>query len=160
MISLVPEWLISLVANTVILKEKVDAYFEWAKHKYSQVTHQSTTGKALAYSINQEKYLRVFLSDGDVPMDNNPAEQAIRPFTIGRKNFVLIATDHGAKASAMIYSLIETAKANGLNTYKYLELLLTVIPNHMEDKDRKFLDALLPWSSLVQKECKSQSKKS
>ena len=93
-------------------------------------------------------------------MDNNPAEQAIRPFTIGRKNFVLIATDHGAKTSAMIYSLIETAKANGLNTYKYLELLLTVIPNHMEDKDRKFLDALLPWSSLVQKECKSQSKKS
>lgn len=144
----------------LILKDKVDAYFEWARLKYSQVTHQSATGKALAYSINQEKYLRVFLSDGDVPMDNNPAEQAIRPFTIGRKNFVLIETDHGAKASAMIYSLIETAKANGLNTYKYLEMLLTVIPNHMEDKDHKFLDALLPWSALVQKGCLSQSKKS
>ena len=69
----------------LILKDKVDAYFEWVKLKYSQVTHQSATGKALAYSINQEKYLRVFLSNGDVPMDNNPAEQAIRPFTIGRK---------------------------------------------------------------------------
>ena len=94
----------------------------------ANITHQSTTGKVLTYSINQEKYLRVFLNDGDVPMDNNPAEQAIRPFTIVRKDFVLIATDHGAKASTMIYSLIETAKANGLNTYKYLELLLTVIP--------------------------------
>ena len=55
-----------------------------------QVTHNSTIGKALAYSINQEDYLRVFLSDGNVPMDNNYAEQAIRPFTIGRKNFIMI----------------------------------------------------------------------
>ena len=70
----------------LILSEKVDAYFAWAKQKYSQVTHNSTIGKALAYSINQEDYLRVFLSDGHVPMDNNYAEQAIRPFTIGRKN--------------------------------------------------------------------------
>lgn len=73
-----------------VLSEKVDAYFAWAKQKYSQVTHNSTIGKALAYSINQEEYLRVFLSDGHVPMDNNYAEQAIRPFTIGRKNFVMI----------------------------------------------------------------------
>ena len=79
------------------LQEKVDAYFEWAKIKYSQVAHNSTIGKALAYSINQEKYLRVFLTDGNVPPDNNYAEQAIRPFTIGRKNFVLMETDNGAK---------------------------------------------------------------
>ena len=72
------------------INKKVDAYFAWAKQKYSQVTHNSTIGKALAYSINQEEYLRVFLSDGHVPMDNNYAEQAIRPFTIGRKNFVMI----------------------------------------------------------------------
>ena len=59
-----------------------------------------TIGKALAYSINQEDYLHVFLSDGHVPMDNNYAEQAIRPFTIGRKNFVMIESSNGAKASA------------------------------------------------------------
>lgn len=63
------------------LQEKVDAYFEWVKQKYSQVTHNSTIGKVLAYSINQEKYLLVFLNDGMVPPDNNYAEQAIRPFT-------------------------------------------------------------------------------
>ena len=142
------------------LQENVDAYFEWAKKKYSQVTHNSTIGKALAYSINQEKYLRVFLTDGNVPPDNNYAEQAIRPFTIGRKNFVLMETDNGAKASAMLYSIVETAKANNLNTYQYLELLLTELPQHAEDKNLQFLDELMPWSDRVQKDCPSKFKKS
>lgn len=143
----------------IVLKEKVDAYFEWVKLKYSQVTHNSVIGKALAYSINQEKYLRVFLTDGSVPPDNNYAEQAIRPFTIGRKNFVLMESDNGAKASAMLYSLVETAKANEVNTYQYLELLLTEIPKHMDDDNLNFLDELLPWSPRVQQECPSKYKK-
>ena len=124
----------------------MDSYFAWAKQKYSQVTHNSTIGKALAYSINQEDYLRVFLSDGNVPMDNNYAEQAIRPFTIGRKNFIMIESSNGAKASAILYSLVETAKANMINTFEYFNLLLTEIPQHMDDKDFKFIDDLLPWS--------------
>lgn len=68
------------------LQKKVDDYFAWVKFKYTQVTQNNGIGKALAYSINQEKYLRVFLTDGRVPVDNNYAEQTIRPFTIGRKN--------------------------------------------------------------------------
>ena len=64
-------------------------------------------------------------------MDNNYAEQAIRPFTIARKNFVLIDSSKGATASAMLFSLAETTKANGLNTYQYFELPLTEIPKHM-----------------------------
>ena len=143
----------------LVLSEKVDAYFAWAKQKYSQVTHNSTIGKALAYSINQEEYLRVFLSDGNVPMDNNYAEQAIRPFTIGRKNFVMIESSNGAKASAILYSLVETAKANMINTFEYFNLLLTEIPRHMDDKDLRFIDDLLPWSPRVQKECPSRYKK-
>ena len=139
----------------LILKPKVDAYFEWVKIKYTQVAHNSTIGKALAYSINQEEYLRTFLSNGHVPMDNNLAEQSIRPFTIGRKNFVLIESDNGAKASAMIYSLVETAKANNINPYDYFELLLKEIPLHMEDRNLKFLDALMPWSKFVQKQCQN-----
>lgn len=142
------------------LKKKVDDYFKWVKLKYSQVTHKSVIGNALAYSINQEKYLRVFLSNGNVPMDNNYAEQAIRPFTIGRKNFVTIESSNGAKASAMLYSIVETAKANNLNTYKYFELLLTEIPQHMDDNNLKFIDNLLPWAPRIQKECASQLKKS
>lgn len=93
-------------------------------------------------------------------MDNNYAEQAIRPFTVGRKNFVIIESDNGAKSSAMLYSLVETAKANGLNTYKYFEMLLTEIPKHMEDKDLSFINDLMPWSPKVQKECPSLYKKS
>ena len=111
-------------------------------------------------SIAQEAYLRVFLSDGNVPMDNNYAEQAIRPFTIGRKNFVMIEFSNGAKASAILYSLVETAKANMINTFEYFNLLLTEIPQHMDDKDLRFIDDLLPWSPRVQKECPSRYKKS
>lgn len=143
----------------LVLSEKVDAYFTWVKQKYTQVTQNSTIGKALAYSINQENYLRVFLSDGNIPMDNNYAEQAIRPFTLGRKNFVLIESSNGAKASAILYSLVETAKANGLNTFEYFNLLLTEIPRHMDNSSLSFLDDLLPWSPNVQKSCPSKYKK-
>ena len=144
----------------LVLKPKVDAYFAWVKQKYMQVTHNSTIGKALAYSINQEPYLRTFLNDGAVPMDNNYAEQAIRPFTVGRKNFVLMESTNGAKASAMIYSIVETAKANQLNVYQYLELLLTEIPKHMDDNNIRFIDDLLPWSPSIQEKCPSKYKKS
>ena len=144
----------------LILSEKVDAYFTWIKQKYTQVTPNGSIGKALAYSINQEKYLRVFLTDGNIPMDNNYAEQAIRPFTLGRKNFVLIESSNGAKASAVLYSLVETAKANGLNTFEYFNLLLTEIPQHVDDNNLRFLDNLLPWSPMVQKVCPSKYKKS
>lgn len=68
-------------------------------------------------------------------------------------------SDNGAKASAMLYSLVETAWANGVNTYQYLELLLTEIPKHMDDNNLKFLDQLLPWSPRVQRECPSRYKK-
>ena len=143
----------------LVLSEKVDAYFAWVKQKYTQVTQNSTIGKALAYSLNQEQYLRVFLTDGNIPMDNNYAEQAIRPFTLGRKNFVLIESSNGAKASAILYSLVETAKANGLNTFEYFNLLLAEIPQHMDDNNLSFLDDLLPWSPRVQKACPSKYKK-
>ena len=144
----------------LVLSEKVDAYFAWAKQKYSQVTHSSTIGKSLAYSINQEEDLRVFLSDRNIPMDNNYAEQAIRPFTIGRKNFVMIESSNGAKASAILYSLVKTAKANMINTFEYFNLLLTESPQHIDDKDLRFIDDLLPWSPRVQKECSIRYKKS
>ena len=144
----------------LVLSDKVDAYFAWVKQKYTQVTQHGSIGKALAYSINQEKHLRVFLSDGNIPMDNNYAEQAIRPFTLGRKNFVLIESSNGAKASAVLYSLVETAKANGLNTFEYFNLLLTEIPQHVGDNNLRFLDNLLPWSPMVQKACPSKYKKS
>ena len=149
-----------LIQRQKVLKPLVDAYFSWTKVKYEQVTKNSVIGRALYYSINQEKYLRVFLDNPRVPMDNNTAEQAIRPFTIGRKNFVIISSSNGAKASSVIYSIVETAKANNLNIYDYLELLLSEIPTHMDDKNLDFLDKLLPWSDFVQDKCSKSKLKS
>ena len=149
-----------LIQRQKVLKPLVDAYFSWTKVKYEQVTKNSVIGRALYYSINQEKYLRVFLDNPRVPMDNNTAEQAIRPFTIGRKNFVIISSSNGAKASSVIYCIVETAKANNLNIYDYLELLLSEIPTHMDDKNLDFLDKLLPWSDFVQNKCSKSKLKS
>lgn len=92
-------------------------------------------------------------------MDNNYTEQAIRLFTIGRKNFVLVKSSNGANASAILYSLVETAKSNMINTFEYFNLLLSEIPQHMDDKDLSFIDDLLPWSPRVQKKCLSRYKK-
>lgn len=74
----------------------------------------------------------------------NYAEQAIQPFTIGRKNCIMIGYSNGAKASAILYSLVETAKANMKNTFEYFNLLFTEIPQHMDDKDLRFIDDFLP----------------
>ena len=142
------------------IKEKVDAFFAWAKDLMKNMLAQGQTAKAFQYCLNQEQYLRVFLEHGDVPMDNNAAERAIRPFTIGRKNWVNIDSVNGAKASAVIYSLVETAKANSINVREYLELLFTEMPPHMDDSSRDFIYDLLPWSKKVQSKCKLPVKKS
>ncbi len=92
--------------------------------------------------------------NGDVPIDNSATERAIRPFTIGRANWHIIDTVHGAQASAVIYSLVETAKANNLKIYEYLKHLLTEIPKHMDDTDWSFLDNLLPWAGALPKDCR------
>lgn len=86
----------------------------------------------------------MLLRDGDVLTDNNEAEGSIREFCIGKRNWHLINTIDGAKASAIIYSITETAKANNLKPYNYFELLLTEISKHMEDTNLNFLDDLLP----------------
>ena len=99
--------------------------------------------------MNQEKYLQVFLTDGDVPIDNNASERAIRGFCIGKKNWQMIDSINGAKTSAIIYSIVETAKANDLKPFNYVQYLLEEIPKHMDDRDCSFLEDLLPWSEKL-----------
>ena len=117
----------------------VEAYFTWVRENLPKVPPKSKTWEGFNYSLNQEKYLKVFLDDGEVPMDNNAAEQSIRGFCIGKKNWVIIDTVAGAKSSAIIYSIAETAKANNLKPYDYFEYLLTELPKHLDDTDRTFL---------------------
>ncbi len=136
----------------------VEAYFSWVKENIPKVPRKSKTWEGFNYSINQEKYLKVFLDDGEVPMDNNAAEQSIRGFCIGRKNWVMIDTIAGAESSAIIYSIAETAKANNLKPYDYFEYLLTEIPKHLDETDRSFLDDLLPWSPNLPANCRKPGK--
>ena len=136
----------------------VEAYFTWVRENLPKVPQKSKTWEGFNYSLNQEKYLKVFLDDGEVPMDNNAAEQSIRGFCIGKKNWVMIDTITGAKSSAIIYSIAETAKANNLKPYDYFEYLLTEIPKHLEDTDRSFLDDLLPWSPSLPANCRKPDK--
>lgn len=98
--------------------------------------------------------LRTFLEDGEVPMDNNAAEQSIRPFCVGKKNWIMIDTVAGAEASAMIYSIAETAKANKLMSYNYFKYLLEEIPRHMDDHGVDFCEDLLLWSDKLPAECR------
>lgn len=122
-----------------------------------KVPQKSKGCEGLNNSFNQEKYLKVFLDGGEVPMDNNAAEQSIHGFCIGKKNWVMINTVAGAKASAVIYSIAETAKANNLKPYDYFEYLLTEITKHLDDTDRSFLDDLLPWSPNLPANCRKPS---
>ena len=140
------------------VKPLVEAYFIWVRENLPKVPQKSKTWEGFNYSLNQEKYLKVFLDDGEVPMDNNAAEQSIRGFCIGKKNWVMIDTIAGAKSSAIIYSIAETAKANNLKPYDYFEYLLTEIPRHLDDTDRRFLNDLLPWSPNLPANCRKPDK--
>ena len=133
----------------LVVKPLVDAFFAYLKQNAERVSKSGKTKEAFTYALNQERYLRVFLEDGDVPMDNNASERAIRGFCIGKKNWEMIDTLHGASSSAIIYSIAETAKANRLKPYEYFEFLLTEIPKHMDDKNTDFLSDLLPWSDAL-----------
>ena len=141
-----------------ILKPLVDEYFDWVKEqiKTCNVLPKSETGEGLSYSINQEKYLRAFLDNRDIPIDNSACERAIRPFCVGRKNRNVIDTVEGAQASAIVYSIAETAKANNLKPYQYFEYLLTELPERISrKKDSTFsLDDLMPWSPKLPMSCR------
>jgi len=120
----------------------IDKLRQWLDDKKTKVPPKTTLGKALNYLDHQWPRLIGYLEDGRYPIDNNLVENAIRPFAIGRKNWLFSASVNGAKASANLYSLIETAKANGLEPYAYLKQIFTELPKAdcFDDVDR-----LLPW---------------
>ena len=117
--------------------------YNWLEKTQPQVTAQNALGKAVNYLASNWSRLERYVEAGHLPIDNNRAENAIRPFVIGRKNWVFSDTPKGATASAQIYSLVETAKANGQEPYAYLRHILERLPqvNSVEG-----YEALLPWN--------------
>lgn len=127
-------------------KPLVEAYYAWLDTLFQP------TGKlkqAVTYAVNQKPYLCTFLDHGEIEISNNQVENAIRPLVVGRKNWLFSDTPEGADASAIAYSLIETAKANGLNIEQYLLHILTVLPERLAHDSKADILDLLPWADAM-----------
>lgn len=128
-------------------KPILDAFFAWVNETLeNKVVINKKLKEALVYASNQQKELSEFLNDGRIPLDNSLAERTIRPFAVHRKNWLFADTPEGAKANAVYYSLVESAKINNLNIHRYIEYLLEQIPQLENPNDRELLEKYLPWS--------------
>ena len=135
-------------------KDKLEAFFVWLERIKPKTLPKSALGKAVNYALNHRKGLSVFLQDGNIALSNNICERAIRNFTIGRKNWLFSASPKGAAASAAVYSIVETSKANGLEPFRYLTYLFEKLPNINFKIHPELLEDFLPWSKEVQQNCK------
>ncbi|PWV90586.1 transposase IS66-like protein [Paenibacillus cellulosilyticus] len=127
----------------------LEAYSRWLLQQRGKVLSKSKLGEVITYSLNQWEKLTAFLKDGRLEIYNNRSERSIKPFVIGRKNWLFANTPRGAKASVTIYSVIETAKENGLNPFQYLKCLFFEDP-----KNPQALDDLMPWSQKIPLTCR------
>lgn len=113
----------------------------WLIKSEQQVLPKTKLGEAIQYCLNQWEKLQRYTLDGRLNIDNNRAERAIKPFVVGRKDWLFSQTANGANASAVLYSIIETAKANGLLPFDYLMHLLIKLSEQNTD-----IEQLLPWN--------------
>lgn len=125
-------------------KPIIEKLRQWLDKNLQHTPPKVELGKAMAYLHEQWPRLIGYLENGAYPIDNNPVENSIRPFTVGRKNWLFSNSQAGAHASANLYSVIETARANGLNPYEYLRLVFARLPNVENVED---VESLLPWQS-------------
>jgi len=141
-----------------ILESKpiAEAFFAWAKVEGLKPTtlSKSVYGKAITYAVNQEKWLMNIYQNGRLAISNNLAESSIRPFAIGRNNWMFAFSSKGAKASSMMYTIAETAKANGIVPFLYFNYLL----EHMPNTNPNQFDRFLPWAAEIQLACKQNKK--
>ncbi|MFC0559017.1 IS66 family transposase [Halalkalibacter alkalisediminis] len=133
-------------------KPIVEKFLEWVE--VSPFYGKNALAKAAEYTLNRAKGLKAFLDDGRIEIDNNPAENAIRPNVVGRKNWLFSVSEAGAKANAICLSIAETAKSNGVDFYEYLKKLLADLPNLGIQQNPEILDQYMPWSKIIQAECR------
>ena len=131
----------------LLSKPIVDAYYAWLDTIFKPA---GKLKKAITYSLNQREYLSAFLDHGEIDISNNQVENAIRPIVVGRKNWLFCDTQAGANASVIVFTVLETAKANGLNPEAYLNHLLTVLPERFATDPLAVVDDLLPWTEKMQ----------
>lgn len=136
----------------------LDAFWAWVDETASLATTNELLTKALTYSLNQKKYLETFLEDGRLPISNNLCEANIKPYATARRAWLFADTPKGATANAVLYTLIESAKANELDAYEYLKYLLTEMPNNSHLEKPEIIDNYLPWSTELPEECRLSHK--
>jgi len=131
-------------------KPILDAFWLWVDSQ--NPPSGSMLDRAVIYAKNQKAYLMNYLLDGRCSISNNASERSVRPYTQGRKNYLFHDTVKGAEASAIIYSLVETAKANDINIFSYLQTLLLYLPDYKNEPEG--IERLMPWSDFIREECK------
>ena len=134
------------------MKSIMDEFFDWCREH--SVLPGSKLGKAIEYSLKYESTFRTILEDGNLVISNNLAERAIKSLVIGRKNWLFSQSFEGAQSSAIIMTLLETAKRNGLDSEKYINYLLTNLPNEDTLEKNEILEAYLPWNKNIQETCR------
>ena len=139
-----------------LLQEKplLQAFWSWLETNRNKVLPKSKIGRAINYACANQNNLQTYLKDGRCDISNNLAENSIRPFTVGRKNWLFSGSPKGARASAAVYSIIETCKANKIDAYKYLIYLFKYLPTLPLIRDPGLIDGYLPWSTDIQNNCK------
>ena len=130
-------------------KPIVEEYYAWLDTLFQP---SGKLKQAVTYAVNQKPYLCAFLDHGEIELSNNQVENAIRPLVVGRKNWLFCDTPEGAEASAIAYSLIETAKANNLNVERYLLHILTLLPDRFAADPHADVSDLLPWQDDMKKQ--------
>lgn len=136
----------------------LDAFWTWVSETSALKTTNEKLTAALTYSTNQRQYLETFLEDGRLPLSNNLCEANIKPFATERRAWLFADTPKGAKANAILYTLVESARANKLDVYEYLKYLLTEMPNNGHLEHPEVIDRYLPWSKELPEECRLEHK--
>lgn len=136
-------------------KPLLEAFFGWLHTLEGSVNRSSKIGEAVLYALNQEKYLKAYLEDGHLSIDNSAAERAIKNFAIGRRNWLFSKSIKGAEASATVYSITETALLNGLKPYDYVAYILERMKDLGPFPSKEDLQQLLPWSESIPESCRT-----
>ncbi len=137
-----------------VLKPMLDAFFKFIDEETKLVLPRCTYGDAVRYAYNQKEKVYNALLDGRLELENQKAERTVKPFVIGRKNWLFSNTPNGANVSCIDYSIVETAKLNCLNPYEYIKYLLNTLPT-INAFDLEELDRLLPWSKTLPDKCRT-----
>lgn len=133
----------------------VDEFFTWIKEISEEPLDKGgKLSAAINYALNQEKYLRAFLESGMIPLDNNDAERSIKNFCVGKHSWHVIDSKAGAETSGMLYSIAETAKANGLKPYEYFKYVLEFMLEHQDDAPTSYINEIVPWSDKIPDSCR------